>query len=192
MSAIEPQPKCPSCIESTDCPSKQINNDYHAKTHCMNISKYLAKVMFVSAIWSLLDAQSPAQGFSLLQVVKPTLGESAARSPRMAQNTCISSNADVHKDLRLQDITVTRSSSDRSLLTVTGSIHNRSDRSHYVYYVVTKFIANNISIEQAIVPVNIDIAPGQSQPFTYEILADRLDSIVPGSIKPMVVKDEYR
>jgi len=67
----------------------------------MNISKYLAKVMFVSAIWSLLDAQSPAQGFSLLQVVKPTLGESAARSPQMAQNTCISSNADVNKDLRL-------------------------------------------------------------------------------------------
>ena len=87
---------------------------------------------------------------------------------------------------------MTRSSSDRSLPTVTGSINNRSDRSHYVYYVVTKFIANNISIEQAIVPVNIDIAPGKSQPFTYKILADRLDSIVPGSIKPMVVKDEYR
>ncbi|MCY7335170.1 MAG: hypothetical protein LH613_02980 [Chamaesiphon sp.] len=158
----------------------------------MNVSKYLAAVMFVSAIWSLLDAQSPAQGFSLLQVVKPPLVKSAARSPRMAQNTGISSNADVNKDLRLHDITVTRSSSDKSLLTVTGSINNRSDRSHYVYYVVTKFIANDISIKQAIVPVNIDIEPGKSQPFTYEILADSLDSIVPASIKPMVVKYEYR
>jgi hypothetical protein len=143
--------------------------------------------MFVSAIWSLLNGQSPAQGFNLLQVVKPTLVESAARSPRiLAQNTGISSNADVNKDLRLQDIIVTRSSSDKSLLTVTGSINNRSDRSHYVYY------ANDISIKQAIVPVNSDIAPGKSQPFTYEILADSLDSIVLGSIKPMVVKYEYR
>ncbi len=158
----------------------------------MNVSKYLAAVMFVSAIWSLLDAQSPARGLGLLEVVKPTLVDSATRPPRMAQNTDISSNADVNKDLRLHDITVTRSSSDKSLLTVTGSINNRSDRSHYVYYVVTKFIANDISIKQAIVPVNIDIAPGKSQPFTYEILADSLDSIVPGSIKPMVVKYEYR
>ena len=164
-----------------------------AKTHCMNVSKYLSAVTLVSAIWSLLDGQSPARGFNLLQVVKPTLVESAARSPRiLAQNTGISSNADVNKDLRLQDIIVTRSSSDKSLLTVTGSINNRSDRSHYVYYVVTKFIANDISIKQAIVPVNSDIAPGKSQPFTYEILADSLDSIVLGSIKPMVVKYEYR
>lgn len=159
----------------------------------MNVSKYfLSAVMVVSAIWSLLDAQSPARAFSLLQVVKPTLVKSATRPPRMAQNTGISSNADVNKDLRLHDITVTRSSSDKSLLTVTGSINNRSDRSHYVYYVVTKFIANDISIKQAIVPVNIDIEPGKSQPFTYEILADSLDSIVPASIKPMVVKYEYR
>ena len=158
----------------------------------MNVSKYLSAVMFVSAIWSLLDGQSPVRGLSLLQVAKPTLVDSAARSPRMAQNTGISSNADVNKDFRLQDITVTRSSSDKSLLTVTGSINNRSDRSHYVYYVVTKFIANDISIKQAIVPINIDIAPGKSQPFTYEILADSLDSIVPSSIKPMVIKYEYR
>ena len=158
----------------------------------MNVSKYLSAVMFVSAIWSLLDGQSPARSSNLLQVVKPTSIESVARSPRMAQNTGISSNADVNKDLRLQDIIVTRSSSDKSLLTVTGSINNRSDRSHYVYYVVTKFIANDISIKQAIVPVNSDIAPGKSQPFTYEILADSLDSIVPASIKPMVVKYEYR
>ena len=171
-----------------------LRHTFLTKPHGMNVSKYLAAVMFISAIWSLVDGQSPAQGFSLeLPVVKPTLVESAARYPQiLAQNTGISSNADIHKDLRLHDITVTRSSSDKSLLTVTGSINNRSDRSHYVYYIVTKFIANDVSIKQAIVPVNSYIAPGKSQPFTYEILADSLDSIAPASIKPMVVKYEYR
>ncbi len=118
---------------------------------------------------------------------------SADRRPQiLAQNsTGTINNSEVNKDLRLQDITVTRNSSDKSLLTVTGSIDNRSDRTHYVYYVVAKFISRDVSIKQAIIPVNINIEPGKSKPFTHEISTD-IDSIVPETVKALVLKYEYR
>jgi hypothetical protein len=165
------------------------------QTHCPNASKHLAAVVFLSGIWISLDAQSPARSFNLdLPAVSPAAIESPARHPQiLAQNlTGNASSADVNKDLRLQDITITRTSSDKSLLTVTGSIENRSDRTHYVYYVVAKFIAKDVSIKQAIIPVNIDIAPGKSKPFTHEISADSINSIAPETVKPLVVKYEYR
>ena len=165
------------------------------QTHCPNATKHLAAVVFLSAIWISLDAQSPARGFNLeLPRVSPAAIESPARHPQiLAQNlTGNASSVDVNKDLRLQDITITRTSSDKSLLTVTGSIENRSDRTHYVYYVVAKFIAKDVSIKQAIIPVNIDIEPGKSKPFTHEISADSINSIAPETVKPLVVKYEYR
>ncbi len=140
----------------------------------------------------LLDAQSPAKGFNLLPAIN-SVAVSADRHPQiLAQNsTGTINNSEVNKDLRLQDITVTRNSSDKSLLTVTGSINNRSDRSHYVYYVVAKFISRDVSIKQAIIPLNIDIEPGKSKPFTHEISTD-IGSIVPETVKPLVLKYEYR
>ena len=165
------------------------------QTHCTTASKHLTAVMFLSAIWISLDAQSPARGFNLdLSLVRPAAIESPARRPQIiAQNFASNtSSTDVNKDLRLQDITIVRTSSDKSLLTVTGSIENRSDRTHYVYYVVAKFIAKDVSIKQAIIPVNIDIEPGKSKPFTHEISADSISSIAPETVKPLVVKYEYR
>lgn len=165
------------------------------QTHYSNAYKHLAAVMFLSAIWISLDAQSPARGFNLdLPVLSPAAIESSARrSQILAQNlTSNASATDINKDLRLQDISITRTSSDKSLLTVTGSIENRSDRPHYVYYVVARFIANDVSIKQAIIPVNIDIEPGKSKPFTHEISAASINSIAPESVKPLVVKYEYR
>ncbi len=164
------------------------------QTHNMNACQYLAAVMFASTTWISLDAQSPARGVNLDSLVKPALIRSVTPQQQLlAQNvTGTSSTTDINKDLRLQDITVTRNSSDKSLLTVTGSIENRSGRSHYVYYLVAKFIAKDVSIKQAIIPVNIAIEPGKSKPFTHEISADSSTSISPETVKPLVVKYEYR
>jgi hypothetical protein len=169
----------------------------------MKTSKSLAVIMFLSAIWILLDVQSPAQGSKLeLSAAKPTLVKFApthsdkaisGANLLLAQNLeFTSANSDVNKDFMLQDITITQNSSDKSLLTVSGFINNRSDRSHYVYYIVTKFIANDTAIKQTIIPVNIDIEPGQSKPFIHEISTDSVNSISPETVKPLVVKYEYR
>ncbi|WP_309741943.1 MULTISPECIES: hypothetical protein [unclassified Chamaesiphon] len=156
----------------------------------MKTSQYLSVIMFVSGIWSLLDIQSSAQGFSL----KLPLAHSARPSaPVLAQNSApTQTGVEVSKDLRLKEISVTRNSSDKSLLTVTGTIDNRSEQTHYVYYIVAKFISKDISIKQAIIPIDIDIAPGKSKPFTHEISIDNTSSISPENVKPMVVKYEYR
>ncbi|WP_309744127.1 hypothetical protein [Chamaesiphon sp. OTE_20_metabat_361] len=161
----------------------------------MKTSQCLSVIMFVSGIWGLLDIQSSARGFSL----KLPLAQSAlARSPRpsapvLAQNSApTQTGVEVSKDLRLKEISVTRNSSDKSLLTVTGTIDNRSEKTHYVYYIVAKFISKDISIKQAIIPIDIDIAPGKSKPFTHEISIDSNSSIAPENVKPMVVKYEYR
>ena len=164
-------------------------------THGMKASKYLAIIVFVGAIWNLLDVQSPAQSSSLrLPVANPILAGSLHRQPQiLAQNTADTSvNFDVNKDLMSQGITVTRNSSDKSLLTVTGLINNRSEQAHYVYYIVAKFFSNDISIKQAIIPINIDIEPGKSKPFTHEISTDSINSILPETVKPLIVKYEYR
>ena len=161
----------------------------------MKLSKYWAVLMSIGAIWILLAPLPPAQGVNL---ELPTLNMSLARSihPRarsLAQNLEGSSaSSGVNKDFRLQDITITRNNSDKSLLTVAGLINNRSDRSHYVYYIVAKFISKDTSIKQTIIPVNIDIEPGKSQSFTHEISTDTINSIAPETVKPVVVKYEYR
>lgn len=158
-------------------------------------SKYLSAIVFVSAIWILLDVQSPAQGFKIeVPRLQPTLAPFTHHQNRLlAQNTAGSlTNADVNKDFRLQDITIVRNTVDKSLLTVTGSIENHSDRSHYVYYIVAKFISNDVAIKQTIIPVNIDLEPGQSKDFTHEISTDKIDSISPATVKSLVVKYEYR
>ncbi len=162
-------------------------------------------MMFVSAIWILFDVQSPAQGSKLkfpsaktavvASTAQPT-GSILVKSTAnrlLAQNIESSSkNPDVNKDLRLQNITITQDSADKSLLTVKGFINNRSEQTHYVYYVVAKFIANDTSIKQTIIPVNIDIQPGKSQPFTHEISTDSVNTIAPETVKSLVVKYEYR
>lgn len=172
-------------------------------THCMRTSKSLAVIMFVSTILGLLDVQSPAQGFKLeLPAAKPTLRTSAPQYIGKAtpgkqlvltqnlENT--SRNLNINKDLMLQEITITQSSYDKSLLTVKGFINNHSEQSHYVYYIVAKFISNDTAIKQTIIPVNIDLEPGQSQAFTHEISTNSVKSISLDTVKPLVVKYEYR
>jgi hypothetical protein len=158
-------------------------------------SRYISVMLFVSALWNLLDVQSPAQSSSLnLPAVNSTSAiSSQPHHQLLAQNLASNlTNADVNKDLRLKDITVTRNSSDKSLLTVTGSISNHSEQTHYVYYIVAKFVSKDVSIKQTIIPVNIGIEPGKSKPFTHEISTDSINSILPQTLKPVVVKYEYR
>jgi hypothetical protein len=162
----------------------------------MKTSKYLSVIMFISAIWILLDVQSPARGYSLkLPVVNLDLARSTPRSVRFAsQNPAtISDNSElnINKDLTLQDVNVTRNRADKSLLTVTGAINNHSGQSHYVYYIVAKFISNDTAIKQTIIPVNSDIEPGKSKPFTHEISIDS-STIDPKKVEHVVVKYEYR
>jgi hypothetical protein len=159
----------------------------------MKTSKYLSAIISVSAIWILLDVKSPAQGFKL-DLPQPILVTSPHHQNRLlAQNIQSTSiTADVNKDFRLQDVTVTRNTADKSLLTVKGSINNRSEQSHYVYYIVAKFISNDVAIKQTIIPVNIGLEPGQSKAFTHEISTEKIDSISPETVKSLVVKYEYR
>ncbi|WP_310429167.1 hypothetical protein [Chamaesiphon sp. VAR_48_metabat_135_sub] len=161
----------------------------------MKTSKYLSAIMFISAIWILLDVQSPAQGFSLeLPFGNLTLAKSLQKPTRtIAQNSAASSeNTAVNKDLRLQDINITRDSTDKSLLTIAGSINNQSEQPHYVYYIVAKFISKDTSIKQTIIPVNINLEPGESKLFTHEISTTSSNSILLETVKPVVVKYEYR
>jgi hypothetical protein len=159
-------------------------------------------MLFISAIWILFDFQSPAQGSKLNSpLAKLTFGRSIVPDPAKAlllkssENRLLAQNIEstaVNKDLRLQHIKITQDSTDKSLLTVKGFINNHSDQTLYVYYVVTKFISNDTAIKQTIIPVNINIQPGKSQPFTHEISTDRVNSIAPETVKPLVVKYEYR
>lgn len=171
----------------------------------MKTSKYLSVIMAISAVWILLDVKSPAQGFKLeLPVTKSSFVKFAPQVgifPHQYQPANLilaqslestSGNTDINKDLRLQDITITQNSADKSLLTVKGFINNRSEQAHYVYYIVAKFITNDTAIKQTIIPVNIDIEPGKSQPFTHEVSTNSIKSIAPETVKPLVVKYEYR
>jgi hypothetical protein len=159
----------------------------------MKISKHLSVAIFISAIWSLLDIQSPAQGFTLrLPVMNFTPAKmDDRRKPTLTQNSGDSAgNSEVNKDLKLREISITRDSSDNSLLTVKGSISNRSDRQHFVYYIVAKFISKDASIKQAIIPINSNIEPGKSAEFNHEITTESINSVAPETVK--VVKYEYR
>jgi uncharacterized protein YfdQ (DUF2303 family) len=148
-------------------------------------------------LWSLTGFKSPAQGFDLVNFARVQLDkiqslsqnpEVDARSARLRQQV----NSDANKDLMVKNMTITRSSSDKSLLNVEGQINNQSGQSHYVYYIVAKFVSKDTSIKQAIIPVNMTIEPGKSTPFTHEISTESLNSISPESVKPVVVKYEYR
>jgi hypothetical protein len=191
-------------------PTKIIGMPRHTSLHTadwIKTSKYLSVIMSICAIWSLLAVKSPAQDVRIdLSVAKHAPEKATAQQlgiasssgkrqqPRiLAQNIgSTSTNIEINKDLRLQGITITQDSADKSLLTVKGFINNRSERAHYIYYIVAKFIANDTAIKQTVIPVNIDIEPGQSKPFVHEISTDSVNLIVPATVKPLVVKYEYR
>jgi hypothetical protein len=162
----------------------------------LKISQYLSAIVVVSGIWNLLDVQSSARSFTLaLPAVNaaPLVRSLPSQPPVLARGSAsAATNFEIDKNLRLQEITVTRNSSDKSLLTVNGTIENRGEQVHYVYYIVAKFIAKDISIKQAIIPINIDIEPGKSQSFAHEISTDSTQSIKPGAVKTSIVKYEYR
>jgi hypothetical protein len=163
--------------------------------HYMKIGQYLSVIMSIGALWSLLDVRSSARGFSLERSTVTAQSRSVqSRSPQLLVQNSVTNPIDLEsdKDLRLQYINVTRNSSDKSLLTVSGSINNRSEQTHYVYYIVAKFVSKDISIKQAIIPLNIDIEPGKSKSFSHEISTQSADSLVPETVKPVVVKYEYR
>jgi hypothetical protein len=163
---------------------------------CMKISQYLSVIIVVSGIWNLLDVQSSARSSTLvLPTVKAApLRRSVPSQPQILARDSASAatNFEIDKNLRLQEIVVTRNSSDSSLLTVSGTIENRSEQAHYVYYIVAKFVAKDVSIKQAIIPINIDIEPGKSQSFAHEISTDSINSITPDKVKTSIVKYEYR
>ncbi len=164
------------------------------KSHCMKVSKYFSVIIFGSAIWSCLSVKSSAQGFNLkLPGMNPTPVVLAQQNSLVAQNSQDGAgSSSPNKDLRLREIGIVRDSSDKSILILKGSIDNRSDRPHYVYYIVAKFIAKDSSIKQAIVPVNSKIEPGESAQFNHEISTESINSIAPEKVKPVVVKYEYK
>jgi hypothetical protein len=162
-------------------------------THCMKTSKYLPVIIFVSAIFGLLDPQAPAWGLNLPRPsVSHAVGKLSPSDRYLAQAPEINKpeSTDRKTELSLPSgIGVSRSNSDKSLLTVTGSIENSSDRPHYVYYIVAKLIVNDTAIKQTIIPINSDIEPGASKSFTHEVSTNAKDSKVPAVV---VVKYEYR
>jgi hypothetical protein len=162
----------------------------------MNISKYLSVIIFGSALWGCLATKSPAQGFNLRSPgIKAAPAIVTRRNSTIAQVQAVeesAGNSKPNKDLRLREIGITRDSSDKSLLVVKGSIDNLSDRTRYVYYIVTKFVAKDASIKQAIIPIDSKIEPGESAKFEREISTESIKSLSPETVKPVVVKYEYR
>jgi hypothetical protein len=164
------------------------------KSHCMKIGKYFSVIVFGSAIWSCLSVKSSAHGFNLklpridripINITLPT----SLITQNSQDGTATTSPS---KDLRLREIGIVRDSSDKSISIVTGSIDNRSDRPHYVYYLVAKFISKDASVKQTIVPINSKIEPGESVKFNHEISTESVSSTAPETVKPIVVKYEYK
>ncbi len=146
-------------------------------------------MIFTSTLWGLAGFKSPAQGFDLVNFARVQLHQIHS----LSQNPAVErANSDPSKDLMVKNMTITRSSSDKSLLNVEGQINNQSGQSHYVYYIIAKFVSKDTSIKQAIIPVNSTIEPGKSTPFVHEISTESLNSIAPESVKPVIVKYEYR
>ncbi|WP_310482620.1 hypothetical protein [Chamaesiphon sp. VAR_48_metabat_403] len=162
----------------------------------MKFSQYLSVIIVMSGIWNLLNVPSSARSLSLaLPAVKAApLDRSVPSQPQvLARDSAnATANLEIDKNLKLQGIVVKRNSSDNSLLTVSGTIENQSKQVHYVYYIVAKFVAKDISIKQAIIPINIDIEPGKSKSFAHEISTDSINSIAPETVKTSIVKYEYR
>ncbi len=155
----------------------------------MNIRKYLSVIIFASTLWTSIDFKSPAQAFDLVNFAQTQL----RKIHTLSQNPAVERvDSDTSKDLMVKNMTITRNSSDKSLLNLEGQINNQSGQSHYVYYIVAKFISKDTSIKQAIIPVNSTIAPGESTLFTHEISTESLNSIAPEAVKPVIVKYEYR
>jgi hypothetical protein len=164
--------------------------------HNMKTSQYLSVIMSIGALWISIGTRSAIPGFGVESATaNSAVGMSVERQPQLLAQNNVASNSsqtEVERDFRVQEITVTRNSSDKSLLTVKGSIENQSQQTHYVYYIVAKFISNDVSIKQAIIPVNITIPAGKSTSFTHEISTQSVNSIAPETVKPIVVKYEYR
>jgi hypothetical protein len=155
----------------------------------MNIRKYLSVMIFTSMLWSSIDFKSPAQAFNLVNFAQAQL----RKIHTLSQNPAVDLvNSDTNKDLMVKNMTITRSTSDKSLLNLEGQINNQSGQPHYVYYIVAKFISKDTSIKQAIIPVNSKIDPGKSTSFIHEISSESLNSIAPEAVKPVIVKYEYR
>lgn len=152
--------------------------------------------MSIGALWISIGSRSALPGFGVESATaNSAVGMSVDRQPHLLAQSNVASNSsqtEAERDFRVQEITVTRNTSDKSLLTVKGSIENQSQQTHYVYYIVAKFISNDVSIKQAIIPVNIAIPAGKSTSFTHEISTQSVNSIAPETVKPIVVKYEYR
>lgn len=163
-------------------------------SHGMKIGKYLSVIMFGSAIWSCCAIESSAQGFNLkLPGMNPTPVTLSRQYSTLAQNSRDGAGASTpNKDLRLREIGIVRDSLDKSISIVKGSIDNRSDRPHYIYYIVAKFIAKDASVKQTIVPINSRIEPGESVKFNHEISTESISANDPEKVKPIVVKYEYK
>jgi hypothetical protein len=159
----------------------------------MKIGKYLSVIIFGSAIWSCLSVKSSAHGFNLKLPRIDLTPIVAPPNSLIAQNSQDGTGtSSPSKDLRLLEIGIVRDSSDESISIVQGSIDNRSDRPRYVYYLVAKFVYKDASVKQAIVPINSKIEPGESVKFNHEISTESINSTTPETVKPIVVKYEYR
>lgn len=158
----------------------------------MKPSKYLSVIIFVSAIWFCLAVESLAQvtlKLPRINVNSPSEQSSVAIAQNQEDDNPI---ADANKDLKLREIVITPDSSDKSLLSVQGSIDNYSEQTHFIYYIVAKFVAKDTSIKQAIIPVNSQIEPGKSAKFNYEISTESIKLDELNQVKSVVVKYEYR
>ncbi len=159
----------------------------------MKPSKCLSAMICVSTIWSCLAIESIAQVSIKLPGVYSSAANSEQRNPTSANNSQDDSGiAATNPDLKLNAIGIKRDRADKSLFTVTGEINNRSDRSHYVYYIVAKLISKETSIKQTIIPINSQIEPGASARFNHEISTDNIKSNDLNTVTPVIVKYEYR
>jgi hypothetical protein len=100
-------------------------------------------------------------------------------------------NSPAGSDIKIT-IAIEPNKSDRSLVNIEGKINNKGNRSHFIYYIVAKAIAGETPIKQTIVPVNIEIAPGETKIFKHPISKDSLNSLSLEQIKPVVVKYEAK
>ena len=167
---------------------------YPHTSHGMKIGNYFAVIIFGSAIWGCLSVRSSAQGFNLkLPGMNSTPVTLAQQNRIVAQkNQDGAETPSPSKDLRFGKIDIVPDRSDKSISIVKGSIYNPSDRPHYVYYIVAKFISKDASVKQAIVPIDRKIESGESVKFNHEISTQGISSNDPETVKPIVVKYEYK
>jgi hypothetical protein len=90
------------------------------------------------------------------------------------------------------DIAIEPNKSDNSLVNIEGKINNRGNRSRYIYYIVAKAFVGETAIKQTIVPVNVEIAPGETKAFKHPISKESLKQHSLQQVEPVVVKYESR